>query len=223
MIGHDHILHFFETVERAGNLSHAYCLIGPEHVGKRGIVETVVARLQGTTREKLFFHPDVMLVEQEENEKTGKTKKNIDIDQVRTIRSALTQRPLYGRHRVAIIDGAEKMTPSAANALLKTLEEPGATAVIFLVTKAEKSLPPTILSRCQKIYVAPVAPHLLAAALEAEGMGAEESDEMVTLAHGLPGLLVSWRGDKEAFLEYREEWSRFFALAGKPLYERPGK
>src|SRR3989344_4245673 len=101
---------------------------------------------------KLSTHPDFFLIEKRVDEKSGKTKRNIDIDQLRTLRSQLRQSPLLGSYRIAVIDGAELMSTAAANAVLKTLEEPRPRTVLFLLTTNGQQLPQTIHSRCQSVY-----------------------------------------------------------------------
>ncbi len=99
---------------------------------------------------KLFFgkHLDVGIV--------VAYRRLILVDAIRDLESAASFRPYEADARVFIIDEAEKMNDSAANALLKTLEEPAATSYIILITSRPNSLLPTIRSRCQTIRFAPV-------------------------------------------------------------------
>jgi len=91
-------------------------------------------------------HPDVRLVVPE-----GATNKFTKIDQVRAIQKLATTRPYEGRYQIVILDDVHQMTDEAANALLKTLEEPPATMRLMLVTDQPQSLLDTIRSRCQTI------------------------------------------------------------------------
>ena len=90
-------------------------------------------------------HPDRLSVS------LPKKKKNISIKQVRNLITFLSTKPYSSKHKVIIIDPADKMTSQAQNALLKTLEEPPLYAVIILSAKKEDGLLPTVLSRCRKI------------------------------------------------------------------------
>ncbi len=90
-------------------------------------------------------HPDKLLI------LPLKDKKNISIAQIRQLIEFLTTKPYSSKYKVVVISQAEKMTTQAQNALLKILEEPPFFAVIILSAKTERSLLPTVLSRCRKI------------------------------------------------------------------------
>lgn len=100
---------------------------------------------------KIFFseHPDIGIVTAHKN--------SIFIDAIRTIENESNFRPYEAKARFFIIDNADKMGDGAANALLKTLEEPSATSHIFLITSRPNSLLQTIRSRCQTVRFAPIA------------------------------------------------------------------
>ncbi len=154
--GHGKIIDFFAKVIKNGRLSHAYCFVGPSEVGKKTVAEALSAEILQTGREKLAMHPDFFLVQQEFDEKADKTKKDISVKQIRDLRVQLSRGAFYNGYKVAIIDEAEKLNSEAANALLKTLEEPAGKTVLFLITKDEDRLPATIVSRCQLIHFLPV-------------------------------------------------------------------
>ena len=78
---------------------------------------------------------------------------NIRIDAVRSLCEKINQTSQFGGYRIAILDEADKLTISAANSLLKTLEEPGQNVLILLVTSRTHRLPVTIRSRCQNLHV----------------------------------------------------------------------
>ena len=82
-------------------------------------------------------------------------KVSIGIDQIRQATQALQQTPLYGSIKVVLIEAADQMTPSAANSLLKILEEPPGNALLLLATAAMWQLPPTVRSRCQRLPLPP--------------------------------------------------------------------
>lgn len=213
IIGHQPTLNFFDKVIANGRLSHAYCFVGPEQVGKCTVAKQLAAKLLKVAPEKLSTQPDFILVQQELNEKTGKTKQNIDIDQIRDLCTAFAQRAWLGGYKVAIIDEAEKMNANSANALLKTLEEPKGKAVLFLITTDESFLPETISSRCQMIYFSPVDREEIEKALG-------EASELSRQAAGLPGRALTWQKDEEAYEQYKKETARFLSLPNKPLYEK---
>lgn len=94
-------------------------------------------------------HPDVLLISPEERQ--------IRIEEIRTIENALAFRPYEGRYKVVIVDDADAMNIAAANAFLKTLEEPPEESIIILVTSRPDRLPDTIRSRCSRISFGPLS------------------------------------------------------------------
>ncbi|MBI5222159.1 MAG: AAA family ATPase [Candidatus Magasanikbacteria bacterium] len=217
IIGHKEALDFFDKVIANNNLSHAYCFIGPEQVGKRRVAEEIAAKLLGVSRDKLGVQPDYTVVEQGFDEKTGKSKRDISVEQMRDLRSSLTRHSFSGGYKVAMIDAAEKMNIEAANALLKTLEEPTSRTVLFLITIDEEKLPETILSRCQRVYFHSVKKEELAGYLQKQRI---ERPELVNLAQGLPGRLIDWLDDEEKLKTYQAEADRFIQMIGKPFFSK---
>ena len=158
IIGHENILDFFEKVIQNDNLSHAYCFVGPNHVGKRAVAQQLAAQVLGLESSKLRISPDFSVVEQSINEKTEKLRKDISIDQVRVLIKHLQQSSFVkDGYKVAVIDQVDLLSLGAANALLKTLEEPRKKTLLFLVTASDEKLLPTIKSRCQVINFLPVS------------------------------------------------------------------
>ena len=217
IIGHKEALEFFDKVIAKNNLSHAYCFIGPEQVGKRVVAEEIAAKLLQTTREKLSRQPDFITIEQSLNEKTGKTRKDITVEQMRELRARLSQHSFAGGYKVALVDDAEKMNIEAANALLKTLEEPSPRTVLFLIATDEEKLPETVLSRCQRIYFHSVKKEELEDYLVKRGVS---RPELVNPAQGLPGRLINWLEDEEKFVEYKAEADRFLGMIGQPFFSK---
>lgn len=126
-------------------------------------------------------HPDISRVLPEEE------GKSISIDQIRTLRefNALSS---YGGHKIVVIEPAERMTMAAANALLKTLEEPAGKTLIMLVTTRPSSLPATVRSRCQRLDFAVPARTAAAAWLQQqpEAGDAKDAATLLALAQGAP-------------------------------------
>ncbi len=214
IIGHNEVISFFDKVISAGNLGHAYCFVGPSMVGKKRVAMEISADLLGTKFDKLSRQPDFLIIEQEKNKKTGKTKKNIDIDQIRSLRNFVRGRPFVAKYKAVIVDDAQKMNLASVNGLLKTLEEPSEHTVIFLITEDETTLPETILSRCQMIYFYPVSSGVLVDAVGSEYL------ELVNESLGLPGLLKKWIEEPEVYSDYKLEVKRFLSLIGEPFYKK---
>ncbi len=147
-------------------------------------------------------HPDVICIGPD----TKKHTRIISVGQARDVLSQLVLRPFHARRRFVIIDPADAMTPPAANALLKTFEEPPEATGFMLVTSAVGSLLPTVRSRSQRIRFAPVCIDSLRDWLGARGV--EQPEEVARLAEGCPGralgLSVSdagaWRESRDALI-----------------------
>ena len=138
IIGHQHILNYLKNSIESKRISHAYLFEGSEHLGKK-TVALWFAKLLGCES------PDITEITIRED------KKEISIEQIRELRRYLSLSPHSSPYKIAIIDSAEKMTDEAANALLKTLEEPRGNAILILISSVPSSLPETILSRCENI------------------------------------------------------------------------
>jgi len=120
----------------------------------------------------------------------------IKVEQMREMISALSLKSYLGGRKAALIDNSEKMHPSAANAFLKTLEEPPPGCVIILVSPSPSALLPTIVSRCRIVRFVPMRPNELASLLERDrGMPPDEALRSAALAEGCPGRILG--GDME--------------------------
>ncbi|MGY6587254.1 MAG: DNA polymerase III subunit delta' [Wenzhouxiangella sp.] len=144
-------------------LGHAPLIAGPAGVGKQAFGDWLARRLlclapvhgqpcgecRACTLMKAGSHPDFFAVGIPED------KREIPVDSVRELSRCLQLTPSIGRHRVGLIEPAEAMNRNAANALLKTLEEPASDAWLILISHRAGDLPATIRSRCQTISVRP--------------------------------------------------------------------
>ena len=133
----------FQLLSRAyaqGRLAHAYLLAGPRGSGKRRLATNLASLV--TESDAGLDHPDVHIAEPESK------SRRLSIDQTRALEKELQMRSLMGRRKVAIIFEADRMTASAANAFLKTLEEPPNHSLLLLTSDQPETLPETILSRC---------------------------------------------------------------------------
>jgi DNA polymerase-3 subunit delta' len=264
---------------RLDTLPHALLLHGPRGVGKLELAETIAQLLLcenadlsrrpcGTCEGCRWFtsgnHPDLRRLEPEalakappqvEGEEAGpatRTKPSIEIkvDQVRDLAAFLNVGSHRGRRRVALVHPAEDMTASAANALLKGLEEPPAGALFVLVTHRPARLLPTIRSRCVAIAVPAPAEAPALAWLEGQGMkagqrwlryaggapllaleygkAADSLDRLVEAVHSRAQIAVDDRPQLEALAETLQKFAMDQALAAfgaPPKYglARPGR
>ncbi|MEE9202472.1 MAG: DNA polymerase III subunit delta' [Dehalococcoidia bacterium] len=210
--GHPRAVSFLQRALARGRMAHACLLVGPPHVGKGTLALDVARTLncQGDAppcgecpacqRIERGVHPDVLRVGLLTDERTGRPKTEIGIDQIREVTSLSSLLPYEGRYRVFIIDGAERLSVEASNALLKTLEEPPPQVVLLLLTAAEGALLPTITSRCQRLELRPLPEAEVCHFLEATGLEPEEAQLRARLSGGCPG-----RGVDGEFFRRREE------------------
>ncbi len=159
MVGQDRAVDILRRAIIAERLHHANLLTGPEGTGKRTLARVAAARLnceapdggepcgscRGCTLVFSDTHPDVVTVEPD-----GRL---IKVEQVREIISLMRFRPSEGGTRVVMIEHADQMREEAANALLKTLEEPNPQTVFFLLSAQPHRLLSTIRSRCQPLVM----------------------------------------------------------------------
>jgi DNA polymerase-3 subunit delta' len=130
-------------------------------------------------------HADLLTVEREWDEKRGKFRGEIVIEDVRRVAGFLHLTPAEGGWRVVVLDGAEELNRNAANALLKVLEEPPARAILLLTCAAPGRLLPTLRSRCRRLRLEPLA----------------DADVEAVLARALPDLSAAQRARAAALGE----------------------
>jgi DNA polymerase-3 subunit delta' len=135
------------------------------------------------------------MVERRINEKTGKRQAEINVEEIRALNAFLRLTPSLSPWRVAIIDAVDDLNRNAANALLKSLEEPGGRTVIFLVNHARGRLLPTIRSRCRRLALAPLDDETIDRALAADEKVTEADRHLIIdLVQGSLGRALSLTG-----------------------------
>jgi DNA polymerase-3 subunit delta' len=156
-------------------------------------------------------HPDLFLIEPE---KEGRA---IKIDQIREIERQIGFSPVSARYRVMIIDPADRMTDEAANAFLKTLEEPPPHNVFILTARDPGDLFPTIVSRCQQVPFKPLAPEYIADFLTRElDLDRERARLVARLSEGSLGRAQKLAND-EVFEERKHWLERLSSVVGGSL------
>ena len=155
------------------------------------------------------IHPDVRIIGVGTGDDEGTNRRDIRIEQVRDIESFLNLTPYEGVCKVVIVDGAELMNTAAANALLKTLEEPPANSRLLLLTANEDALLPTIRSRCSALYLKPVPKAELQERLARDyAADTEMAERVARLSRGCFGQAVDALRDSQALEQRRADLER---------------
>ena len=212
LFGHEAAAAILEKAARSGRLPHAWMAAGPPGIGKATLGYRFARWLMagGADRPPLAgakplhldpshltfrriaagAHADLRTLRPNSD---GGVKKVIRVDDVRGAIRFLAMTPAEGGWRFLLVDGAELMQPQAANALLKTLEEPPPRSVLMLTTPAPDRLLPTILSRVRRLDLQPLGKAdfdpLLASLLPE--MGRADRDELARIANGSAGRALS--------------------------------
>jgi len=137
-------LDYLKRAHEQDRLAHAYLISGPAGAGKKQLAAELTELVNGTDRADVFSTNarDIFVAEPESK------SRRIVIEQVRQLEHALQMRAASGRRKVAIISEADRLQPQAANAFLKTLEEPPKDSLLLVLSALPEALPDTILSRC---------------------------------------------------------------------------
>ncbi len=194
LIGHKKVVDFLAGSMEGNRLAHAYLFVGPERVGKTTVAQWFIEKLVGPQG---FDHPDVSVLNRLTDEKTGKTKAGISVEQVGELRERLSMSSFLGGWKAAFIEEAELLNTAAANALLKTLEEPAPKTVLILRANSASNVLPTIASRCQVLRFTVVPRAEIKKALRGKGLVESEADELAGLAAGRPGQALRLLLDSE--------------------------
>ncbi|MBN1585419.1 hypothetical protein JW899_03570 [Candidatus Uhrbacteria bacterium] len=221
IIGHSDTLGFLQSAMESGKLTHAYLLAGPVGVGKTAVARWLVGSVLGT--ESLESHPDFAFVERGENAKTGKLQNAIVIEQIHGLRGRIALGPMMGGWKTAILSGADRMNDAAANALLKTLEEPGPRTLIVLTAETAEAVLPTVRSRCQVIRLVRVPRTEIVEGLVRRGIDRTKADLAARLSGGCPGRSITLSADRAVLDELVERRDRLMDITESRLSERwPG-
>ena len=223
IVGQDPAVEQFESAWKAGALHHAWLLTGPRGVGKAHFARLAATRVLadaagppvtlpalGTPPEHPIArlvgagsHPDLRVLERLENPKTGALARNVTVDQVRGLTELFDLTPSLSPWRSVVIDAADDLEKSAANALLKMLEEPPANCVFFLVSHAPGRLLPTIRSRCRMLTFQPLGDDAMTSLLDAQlpSSSAPDRARIVAKAGGSVGQALAFAALDLAKLE----------------------
>lgn len=225
IFGHERLAVFFTELLRQGRLGHAYLFVGPSGVGKRRFARELARCLlcespvqvgeacgecPACQQVESATHPDLILASRPED------KLELPIDVIREVSSRLALKAARGGRKVAIVDDADDMNDTAANAFLKTLEEPPPKSVLILLATDLETQLPTIVSRCQVIRFSPLLTPTVVEILRQHGYEESQARRWARLSGGSPGQALAFAD--QALWDFRNDlagWLR--QKSGNPL------
>ena len=202
LVGHGGVLDLLMSELDAP--AQAYLFVGPSNVGKATAARRFAAALIGgddadaVRRATQGSHPDLILVAPE-----GRT--SITVDQARSVVASAVRSPLEADRKVFLLEEASMLNDQAANALLKTIEEPIASTTFVLVAESEHDLPATVASRCRTIVFGRVPEAEIAAGLSEQGIDPDKAKEAAGISGGRPGLAVAL-ATEPSVVAFRDAW-----------------
>ena len=202
LIGHSQVIDLLRSELR--NPAQAYLFVGPASTGKASAARRFAAALlcgsesHCTQRVMKGNHPDVVLVEPQ-------GRRSITVDQTRHTVAQASLAPLEGVNKVFLFEEGGLMNDEAANALLKTLEEPTRSTIFILVAESDDDLPETIASRCRSVVFGRVAEEEVRDGLISLGIEAEAAAQAARISGGRPGLARALATEPEV-AAYRWVW-----------------
>ncbi len=226
IIGHDSTKTLLRSAILQNRLAHAYLFHGEDRIGKRLLAlrlaqallcETVSDARQpdacGVCRAchqvDARTHPDFLVIEPDQE----MANPQIKIELIRDIEHQMIYRPLIGNRKICLIDEADRMTIGAANALLKTLEEPPDHSLFILVSSRPHALPATIHSRCQALRLtAPAQTQVEAAVILKRELPPADAHFLALLSDGQLGRALEC--DLEQARTNQKEFAAIFSAKG---------
>ncbi len=210
LYGHRAVQAEFLSAVESQRLHHAWIIEGPSGIGKARFATRLASILLGAVAtpddpagataddpvmQKVLSagHPDLKHVERQLNDK-GNLKQDIAVEQIRELNAFFSLKPAMGGWRIGILDSLDEMNVSGLNAVLKTLEEPPAKALIFLISHMTTPILPTIRSRCQTLRLKALSEDDTRQVLA--DMNIDNAEGALSLVRGRPGRAEEVTGAK---------------------------
>ena len=205
LIGHEKLIGDFKELVKKNTLANCYLFFGQPRVGKKLFALCFANYLEiGGFHEPEKVLTDFLLIGPDE-------KGTIGIDRMRQLRNFLWQKPFASSRRTAVIDDSEAMTGDAQNVILKIAEEPPESSLIIIIASDYERLWPTLQSRMQKTYFAPVGKTLIEKWLkETAKCKTDDARNLAEASFGQPGLALLMASD-ENFKLARQSAQKFLA------------
>ncbi len=224
VIGHEWAVELLSRSMQTGRVGHAYLFAGAPRIGKTTLALAFAQALNCTADEPPCgscrscqltaqgIHPDVSTVRP--------VDERIKIEAIRDLQRTLALAPVEGRYRVCIITHFDLATPSAANCLLKTLEEPPPRVILLLTADRPEALLPTIVSRCQVLNLRPLSTEHIADALRDRGVEEERTQLLSHLSQGRIGWAIAAAQDESVLIQREQMIAELATLTEGGYVER---
>lgn len=221
---------------RKDKIAHAYLFAGLGNLGKFKLAMEFAKALECQSAEHISEQeknarclriergadPDVFIMngDKENLSDAEDDNESISVEKIRFLERQLSFSPYNSKYKIAIVDKAHNFTIEAANAFLKTLEEPKGNSVIILIAENLHSLPPTIISRTQVLRFWPVKDTAIFDFLASGGVSEKDAEKISFFSHGRPGIALELMRDIGKIKDREEEFKKFFNFIHGNLEER---
>jgi DNA polymerase-3 subunit delta' len=219
LLGHEWAVDMLRQHAAHDEIRHAYLFCGPPGLGRRTLALRLAQALNctkplapgvpcGLCRDckqiEAMQHPDMNVIQALDGDNLPKEGGTLKVDQIREVQRSLSLKPYQAKYRVALFLRFQEANDNAANALLKTLEEAPAHAILLLTADTPEQLLPTIISRCEILRLRPLPIEAVVADLIYRGVDEERARLLAHISGGRPGY-ARRMVDDVTLLEKRDE------------------